>query len=260
MGTIRLLGIVFALLTFTLLVLPPHLAGIAVGSRISVHIPRLWHRVARRLIGVDILVEGKPVLNEPMLFVSNHVSWLDIVVIGAVLPASFVAKTEVGTWPVVKYLANLQRTVYVTRDRRTADLEKKSMEQRLAAGDSLILFPEGTSGDGLRIGEFRSAFFSLADLHVGDRPVRVQPFSVTYTKVDGFPVTRRSMPKVAWYGDMDLAPHLKGVLVGGPFEVRLKFFEPVTIESAGNRKLLAKYCRDQIVKGNSEALSASSAA
>ncbi|MDF1719854.1 MAG: 1-acyl-sn-glycerol-3-phosphate acyltransferase [Minwuia sp.] len=259
MRTAYITLIILFLVLFTLIIMPPHLLGILFGWRISRVIPQLWHQVAFRLLRLTIRIEGTPVRNEGVLYVSNHVSWVDIVVMGATLPASFVAKHEVGTWPVIKWLANLQRTVYVSRDRKTADKERKAMQERLARGDSLILFPEGTSGDGLRIQEFRSAFFALADLKVDDKPVKVQPISLTYTRVDGFPVTRRSMPRVAWYGDMDLAPHLKTYLYGGPYEVRLKFHDPVTLDEIGNRKRLAAYCQEQVIAGNSEALSASAA-
>ncbi|ANK80414.1 lysophospholipid acyltransferase family protein [Minwuia thermotolerans] len=263
MAVIRIAFVILAILLMTLVVLLPHLVGLALsalglslGARIAKWIPVFWHQFTRRLLRIRIRVVGRPLIGEPALFVSNHVSWVDIVVMGAVLPASFVAKREVGTWPVIKYLANLQRTVYVSRDRKTAAKEREDMTERLGKGDSLILFPEGTSSDGLRIGEFRAAFFSLAELKAEGHALKVQPFSITYTRVDGFPVTRRSMDKAAWYGDMDLAPHLKDFLLGGPYEATLKFFEPVTIEQFGNRKALAQHCRRLIVEGNSEALSA----
>lgn len=252
---VRIVIVILIVVVMTLVMAIPHVIGILLGSRISAWIPVYWHRIARRLLRMKIRVVGKPVEGEPALFVSNHVSWLDIVTVGATLPASFVAKREVGTWPGIKYLANLQRTIYVSRDRKTAEKESKAMKQRLERGDSLILFPEGTSHDGMRIGEFRSAFFSLASLDPNGKPLKVQPFSITYTKVDGFPVSRRSMDKVAWYGDMDLAPHLLDYLKGGPYECTLKFFDPVTAEEIGNRKTLARYCRDKIVEGNSLALS-----
>ncbi|WP_416897039.1 MAG: lysophospholipid acyltransferase family protein [Minwuia sp.] len=255
MGVVRIIAVILAIVAMTLVLVPFQLAGIITNSRLAVWVPLIWHRLARRLLRIRIRVIGSPVTREPALFVSNHVSWVDIVTMGATLPASFVAKYEVGTWPGIKYLANLQRTIYVSRDRKTAELERKKMTGRLERGDSLILFPEGTSYDGLRIGEFRTAFFSLADLRPNDKPLKVQPFSVTYTKVDGFPVSRRSMDKVAWYGDMDLAPHLADFITGGPYECTLTFFEPVSMEAMGNRKQLARHCRDRIVQGNSDALS-----
>ena len=255
MATLRIILVILIIIAMTLVLAVPHLLAILLRSSLARWIPLFWHRIALRLLRMRVKVIGRPVRGEPCLFVSNHVSWLDIVTMGATLPASFIAKHEVGTWPGIKYLANLQRTIYVSRDRKTAEKEREDMTARLERGDSLILFPEGTSFDGLRIGDFRSAFFSLADMQPNGKPLKVQPFSVTYTKVDGFPVSRRSMDKVAWYGDMDLAPHLVDYLKGGPYECTLTFFEPVTMEAVGNRKALARLCRDQIVQGNSDALS-----
>ncbi len=252
---IRIPLIILIIVVMTLVMAVPHVVLISTGSRWAGVLPLVWHRIARRLLRLEIRIVGQPLKGEPVLFVSNHVSWLDIVTVGATLSASFVAKHEVGTWPGIKYLANLQRTIYVSRDRKTAAEESQKMMSRLERGESLVLFPEGTSQDGLRIAEFRTAFFSLASLEPRGKPLKVQPFSITYTKVDGFPVSRRSMPKVAWYGDMDLVPHLKEYLLGGPYEVTLKFLEPVTQEQIGNRKVLAKYCRDQIVQANSDTLS-----
>lgn len=254
---LRVVFVILGVIAMTLVLAVPHLIGILLKSRISAWIPLIWHQLALRLLKMRVRVVGRPIRGEPALFVSNHVSWLDIVTMGATLPASFVAKHEVGTWPGIKYLANLQRTIYVSRDRKTAQKEREDMQARLERGDSLILFPEGTSQDGLRIAPFRSAFLSLADIKPNGKPLKVQPFAVTYTKVDGFPVSRRSMDRVAWYGDMELAPHLFDYLKGGPYECTLQFFEPVTMEQVGNRKKLADYCREKIVAGNSDALSGS---
>ena len=163
----------------------------------------------------------------------------------AVLLTAFAPTLSADTIRVPKDAATLQAAVDLAGD-----------------GDEILVSSGRYTGnvlvqgfDGLRIGDFRSAFFSLADMQPNGKPLKVQPFSVTYTKVDGFPVSRRSMDKVAWYGDMDLAPHLVDYLKGGPYECTLTFFEPVTMEAVGNRKALARLCRDQIVQGNSDALS-----
>lgn len=145
----------------------------------------------------------------PILYVSNHSSWLDIPVLGARLPASFVAKHEVATWPVISLIAKLGRTVYVRRSRATTGRERDDMRDRLAGGDSLILFPEGTSSDGSRVLPFRSAFLSLAEQHVtpDGRTALVQPISVVYDRLSGLPAGRANRPLFAWYGDMDIASH-----------------------------------------------------
>src|SRR5208282_50528 len=82
--------------------------------------------------------------------------------------------------------------------------ERDSMRGRLAAGDSLILFPEGTTSDGSRVMPFRSTFFAIAE---GDRPPLIQPVSVAYDRLGGLPTGRACRPLFAWYGDMDIASH-----------------------------------------------------
>ena len=103
-----------------------------------------------------------------MLFAANHVSYLDITVLGSLLDASFIAKTEVAGWPLFGWLARLQRSVFIDRRARSTAHQRDSIAARLAAGEALILFPEGTSGDGNRLLPFKSALFSVAD-HAGRR-------------------------------------------------------------------------------------------
>ena len=163
---------------------------------------------------------------------------------------------SVAFWPVAGFFAKLQRTIFVERQRRASvGAQRDMLQQRLEEGVNVILFPEGTSYDGARVLPFKSALFAAAEREVGGHPVTVQPMSLAYVAMDGLPLTRAQRPAVAWYGDMDLAPHLLDYLKGGPYECTLKFFEPVIAEEIGNRKALARYCREKIVLGNSEALS-----
>ena len=104
-----------------------------------------------------------------MVFVSNHSSWVDVPVVGGVLDGCFVAKGEVSRWPVVSTIARLGRTVFVSRQRGATARERDAMRGRLARGDNLILFPEGTSSDGSRVLPFRSPFFALAEARDGRR-------------------------------------------------------------------------------------------
>ena len=116
-------------------------------------IPLLFHRAICRLLGLRVMVEGTPPgLHEKTLIVANHVSWLDIPVIGALRPVSFIAKSEVAGWPGIGALAKLQRTIFIDRSRRsqTATIASE-MGVRLTGGDCVVLFAEGTTGDGTRI-------------------------------------------------------------------------------------------------------------
>jgi 1-acyl-sn-glycerol-3-phosphate acyltransferase len=140
----------------------------------------------------------------PVVFVSNHSSWLDVPVLGGRLDACFVSKDEVAGWPFISTIARLGRTVFVSRQRHATGRERDVLRNRLAAGDNLLLFPEGTTSDGSRVLPFRSAFFAVAE---GVEPPLIQPVSVVYDRLGGLPTGRASRPIFAWYGDMDLASH-----------------------------------------------------
>ena len=151
-------------------------------------IPYYYHRLVCGILGLKIEVRGVRSTEAPTLYVGNHVSYLDIETLGSNIPASFVAKQEVSTWPFFNVLAKLQRTVFVERRTRATRASRDSLIGRLEAADSLILFPEGTSSDGTRVLPFRSALFAAAQVTPGGKPLRVQPFTVAYTRLDGIPL------------------------------------------------------------------------
>lgn len=243
-------------LLWTLLLVPVQGLAIALRSPLRHRIPRLYHRVCAAILGIGIVVRGKRVVDGPVLFVSNHSSYLDITVLGSVIPGSFVAKSEVAGWPFFGMLAKLQKTVFVERKAR-AGVEKQRDElgARLDAGDSLILFPEGTSSDGNRTLPFKTALFAVAARRIGDRPLTVQPVSIAPTRLDGIPMGIAFRPYYAWYGDMDLAPHLWTVFTLGRMTVEVEFHPPVTIEGFSSRKALADHCQRAVAQGVERAVS-----
>ena len=213
--------------------------------------PMHYHRLVCRVLGIRLEVKGRAPEEGPLLIVSNHVSWLDIMVLSAVAPLSFVAKREVAGWPFFGTLARLQRTVFVDRDRRHATGNSRDeMKERLRAGDILVLFPEGTSSDGRRVLPFKSSFFGAADTE----GVLVQPVSLAYRGHRNLPMSRRLLPAYAWYGDMDLAPHLLGALATGPIEVSVICHAPLSLSGEMNRKALARHAEAEVRRGLALAL------
>jgi 1-acyl-sn-glycerol-3-phosphate acyltransferase len=132
----------------TLALMPVQLAAVALRRPLRKRLPQWYHRRTCRILGIEIESRGRPSDRHPTLFAANHVSYLDIEVLGSLLKASFVAKAEVATWPFFAWLAKLQETVFVERRSRRAADHRDAMSRRLEAGDDLILFAEGTSGDG----------------------------------------------------------------------------------------------------------------
>src|SRR6478735_4349292 len=193
------------------------------GWPILHRLPMSFHRMFLRLFGVRVVERGSPPGDVPTLVVSNHVSWLDIPVIGSLHPLSFIAKSEVENWPVVGLLAKLQRSVFIDRQRRKATAEvNDALAHRLVKGEAIVLFAEGTTGDGNRLLPFRSSLVGAAQAALASDSVErvfLQPLAITYTRRNGLPVTRRERPFIAWYGDMDLGPHLKLFIRGIPLDV-----------------------------------------
>jgi lyso-ornithine lipid O-acyltransferase len=239
-----------AYLLWTLPLMPVQALGLLLGCRWVATFPCFYHRACCRILGLRVRRIGRPATARPLLFAANHISYLDITVLGSLLPASFIAKREVARWPLFGWLAKLQRSVFVDRQVRSTTRQRDSIASRLAANDALVLFPEGTSGDGNRILPFKSALFSVAD-----GPVTVQPVSLAYTRLDGMPIGRRLRPLFAWYGSMAMAPHLWTVLGLGTIEIVVEFHPPTTLAECGSRKELARYCQARVAAGLASALS-----
>ncbi|PTM40391.1 lysophospholipid acyltransferase family protein [Bosea sp. 124] len=228
-------------------------------------IPRLFHRITCRCLGVRRHVRGTPPPSGSSgLIVANHVSWLDISVLGAERPVCFVAKSEVAGWPVIGFLARLQRTVFIDRSRRaaTADVAAQ-MGARLSAGEAVVLFAEGTTGDGTRILPLRSSLLGAAHEALGkgagdpdgDGDIAVYPLAISYTGFHGMAGGRVERTALAWYGDTELAPHLRTVLEVGAIDVELAWGEPIAMGRKTSRKEATRQAEAAIRKARQETVS-----
>lgn len=223
-------------------------------------LPVLFHRLFCRMLGVRIHVRGEIAQGGPLLLTANHSSYLDIPVMGSLAPMSFIAKRQVRDWPLFGLLAALQRSVFVDRDNRGKAAEDiTQIRARLAAGETLVLFPEGTSNDGNKVLPFKSALIGAVHYRGQADPaepvVKVQPLSVAYTRLQGLPMGRAFRPAVAWYGDMELIPHMWGVFRQGPIDVEIEFHEPVALDAFASRKALAAYAQAVVAEGVARSLS-----
>ncbi len=212
---------------------------------------RLYWASLCRLLGLRVRVIGQPARGggRPVVFASNHSSWLDILALGGVLEGCFIAKEEVGRWPVIRTVARLGRTVFVTRRPAETGRERNAMRDRLDAGDNLILFPEGTSSDGSRVLPFRSVFFSVAEAQPGRSCPLVQPVSIVYDQLGGLPIGRASRPVFAWYGDMDLASHFWRLAQHRGLRATVLLHAPVDPAAYASRKALAQAVWQVVAEG-----------
>jgi 1-acyl-sn-glycerol-3-phosphate acyltransferase len=252
MSTLRAAVILAAFLIITFLLIPVQWLGLTFRLWYVRGFPHTYHRFVARLFGIRIRVLGAP--SHGALLLANHTGWLDIVIFSAVMPLSFVAKSEVNDWPFFGTLARLQRTVFVARERRSATgAARDDIQNRLLAGDTLVLFPEGTSSDGNGVLPFKSALLGAAEAMHEGKHVTVQPVSTAYTGMHGMPMGRENRPLFAWYGDMELVPHLWEALKAGPLDVVVEFHQPLSLDMM-DRKTLAKAAESLVRAGQMRAL------
>jgi 1-acyl-sn-glycerol-3-phosphate acyltransferase len=258
---IRFVFTLIALAVLTLVLLPFQLIGIAFGLRLQRAVPQLYHRVFCALVGVRIREVGQRSHQAPVLILSNHASWLDICVITALAPVVFIAKSEVARWPVFGWLAKLQRTIFVERERRhKTGAATQEIAGRLLGGDAVVLFAEGTSSDGTRILPFRSALIGAVHRALGysthHAAITVQPLSLAYVGFRGLPLGRALRERVAWYGDADLIPHFIGVLSAGAVDVTVTWGDAAAYDISADRKQIARDAEKAVRRMTAAALRA----
>ncbi len=249
-GLLRLAGFFALIIVLT----PVHVLCHIYKPADQFYMPYFFHRLLVRVLGLRLRVIGTMDTTRPVLFVCNHSSYLDIPVLGALIPAAFVAKAEVARWPLIGTLARLQNTVFIERRNMRVREHNDSLRERLLDGQNLILFPEGTSSDGLTVLPFKSSLFSTVENDLPSGPITVQPVSVVCSELDGLPITRALRPYYAWFGDMTLAGHLWNVFKFGRFTVDVVFHQPVKANTFANRKILADYCQKQVARGIEQCL------
>lgn len=211
------------------------------------YVPRQFHRFVLKGLGIDVRLHGHPARRHGVLFAANHLSWADVPVLGSRLLGSFVAKAEVEAMGPVGWLANLQRTIYVDRERRRQTGEQRNaVAERLAAGANVILFPEGTTGSGVEVQPFNSSLFAAVD---GVDDALVQPVSLAYTHIRGMPITRRRLSDVVWLGDIGIGEHALEFLRLGQVTAEIVCHPPVRPSDFPDRKALARHCQAVVAKG-----------
>jgi 1-acyl-sn-glycerol-3-phosphate acyltransferase len=207
-----------------------------------------YYRALCALLRIRVCVNGAPMQDRAVLYVSNHISWADILVIGSVAPVAFVAKREVASWPLVGITAKLQRTIFVDRTRRHQTGEAVAdIVDRLKNGVSVVLFAEGTSSDGNRVLPFRSALLgAVEEASAHADKIFIQPMSISYTGLHGIPMGRQHRPLVAWYGDLDFLPHIKAFIEQGAVDAVVSYGEAVPADLVADRKVMTRLLESSV--------------
>jgi 1-acyl-sn-glycerol-3-phosphate acyltransferase len=209
-----------------------------------------WSRWCCRLAGLLVRVSGEQEPGASTLFVVNHVSYLDIPVLSQHIKAVFVAKSAVARWPLFGIIARVTGTIFVDRSLSEASRKRDSIRSMLREGESVLLFPEGTSTDGTSVAPFRPALLDVAAAGNGGPEPVIQPVSVAYTRYRGGPPLQGPLTALyCWYGDAQLLPHILRVFGLRGAEVEVRFHPRMRAGDFANRKQLAQACRDVVAAG-----------
>ncbi len=261
MLTLRAFCVAAVFFGLTVLSAPIQWLSIRCGWPLMRSYPHAYHKFLCRLFGIRLHVIGEAVADRGVLMVANHTGYFDILIMSAAAKVSFVAKAEVAGWPLFGMMARLQRSVFVDRTRRAAAAASaKLIRERLRSGDALVLFPEGTSTDGNRVITFKSALMGAVESEVGKDAegrieyVPVQPVSISYVGFHGIPLGRENRPLYAWYGDMELMPHVWEAFRTGPLDVVVEFHRPLKVGPGFGRKQLAVVAEGLVREGQLRAL------
>jgi 1-acyl-sn-glycerol-3-phosphate acyltransferase len=200
--------------------------------------PQIFLAYAGACCGVRVRVEGQP-LKGKALVAANHVSWLDILVLGGAAPVNFVARGDVRDWPVVGWAAGLNDTIFVAREMRSSVKgQADTLRKALAEGRAVALFPEGTTEGGHVVLPFRASLFASLFPPLDD--VKVQPVAIDYGE---------AVAEICWVGDEPFGTNAKRILSRpGSIDVVLRFLAPIDPHEAGDRKTLAVRSREEVIQ------------
>ena len=236
---------VIIILVWILFLLPIQFLFIFIKSKFRFFLPLIFHKFLLKILGVKLEIVGSPSKHKPLILIGNHCSYLDIIILGSVLPVCFVAKSEIKGWFLFGLLASLQNSIFIDR-RNLKTLESlKNVTKNLSTNFALIIFPEGTTNDGKKVLRFKTSLFKIFE---DDTTLGLQNFSLCYTHINSMPLDNRMRPNIAWYGDMGLITHLKRILNYSSIGAKLQF-HPVNIPDGIKRKILSEESRDQVVEG-----------
>ncbi len=221
-------------LLWTGLALLVFVVAIPLGQRLT--IARFWHKGCLKLFAVKLKIIGEKSQQAPILFVANHVSYLDIIILGSQLKGSFVSKAEVRKWPLFGWLSTLQNTVFINRRSREIKVQLQELSNRVTNRENLIIFPEGTSTDGKIVKPFKSSLFAICDLHP---ELNIQPIGLKYLNNRGEHLTDEVRDQYAFYADFPFGGHFWGMLQGSGVCVEVSFSPILNTQSYSNRKEVA---------------------
>lgn len=257
---------ILAFVIGTLIVVMIHAIWFVLTRRLDV---TMWfHKMCCKIFNVKITIVGETAhrKNHPVIYLCNHLSYIDILVLGSKLDGCFVAKSEVAGWPGFGFLAKLQKTIFIVREKSAVLKSRESIARAMNKDNDIILFPEGTSTDGWDVLQFRAGLLAIffPDDKAGEKKdaarhlhydviddALVQPVAIKHVRVNGqdvYPDRKDLRDTYAWYDDMELVPHLWQFAKVKSTEVELHMLPALSTNDFVHRYDIANAAQERVAK------------
>tara|TARA_Y100000741_G_scaffold280125_1_gene219897 strand:+ start:6872 stop:7648 length:777 start_codon:yes stop_codon:yes gene_type:complete len=251
MRSVRLFSILLCLSIFIIITIPIQFLLNVLRLQLKNTYPLFFYKVIKNIAGINIDSEGLEKIRQKdigTLYIANHISWFDILCLGSILNARFIAKKEVASMGIFGFLAKLSNTFFIDNSNKNKIYQYNNLiREKLINGESLILFPEGTTSEGNSIRKFKSSLFEC--INSSESLINVQPISICYVRKNNLPMGIYSRRFIAWVGETSMVSSMKEFLSSGSITVNLIFHPKVSIKRFDNRKELSSFCEEQILIG-----------
>ena len=250
MSIIRALFILIFLILIIVISIPIQILSNIIGFKLKKLYPILFYQMIKIITGININFDTTKhnKKNKGVLYISNHVSWFDIICLGTILNARFIAKKEVSKMGIFGFLAKLSNTFFIDNENKNKIIEYNHLiQKKLQDGENFIIFPEGTTSDGNGIKQFKSSMLECA--FDKKNQINIQPISICYSKLNNIPMGIYLRRNIAWVGDTSMVGAMANFLRSGRITVDIVFHKLMRIENFENRKELANYCERKILNG-----------
>ncbi len=206
-----------------------------------------WYKFVLWLFNFRIEINGNIPKNLGILVVSNHCSYMDVMVIASAIPAHFTPKSNIKKWPIIGQMVNVSLPIYINRTNiRTLPEQNQKVTKALNNGRNIVIYPEGTTNNGSEVYRFKSGAFSFLSEEPSAKDIAVQPVSIVYSQYNNTKLALGVNSPVAWFGDEKLLPHIWKMLKTHTCIVQLTFLPQVYLKDFASRKDLALHCEEII--------------
>jgi 1-acyl-sn-glycerol-3-phosphate acyltransferase len=233
-------------LTLTFVCIPVQMALLKFFPKLNPYaFPQWYHRLCCKIFQIKVITEGEIARDQQVIYISNHVSYLDIPVIASTLRTAFIAKLDVASWPLFGTLGRLQRTLFISRAKGDVAREKDAFIKRLEEPSPLVLFAEGTSTIGEKIVPFKSSLFEA----FLNKNLKLQPMTMSIIEIDGKIVTSDAQREIYGWGDIEIPEHMFRFSKTKGCVIKLTFQKSITSSSYNDRKELSNDCYNLVLEG-----------